>query len=155
MRCPFCGELRDRVIDSRTLENGVAIRRRRQCEACQKRYTTYERVDELLQIVKRGGYKELYDRQKVINGIRAASKNRPVTVDEISNIVDEIEDALRDIGQEIPSETIGKLVLDHLREVDEVAYVRFASVYKGFENAGDFQKEVHLLTKLTEPKKRK
>ena len=156
MRCPWCQTLDDKVVDSRLADDGGAIRRRRECLACGRRYTTYERIEEApLWVVKRGGEREPFDRSKVISGLRAATKNRPVTDDQLETVAHQVEEALRGSGAEVPSQQIGLAVLERLRELDEVAYLRFASVYKGFEDIGDFEREVGLLTKTTEPKRRR
>ena len=155
MRCPWCQSLDDRVVDSRLAEDGVAIRRRRECTACGRRFTTYERLEEApLWVLKRGGQREPFDRAKVIAGVRSATKNRPVGEDELEALAQDVEDALRGLGAEVTSQQVGLAVLERLREVDEVAYLRFASVYKGFEDVGDFQREVGLLTKTTAPKRK-
>jgi transcriptional repressor NrdR len=155
VRCPWCQSLEDKVVDSRLAEDGVAIRRRRECLSCNRRFTTYERLEEApLWVVKRGGQREPFDRVKVVAGVRAATKNRPVSEERLEEIAQEVEDALRGEGAEVESQQIGVAVLERLRDVDDVAYLRFASVYKGFEDLGDFQREVGLLTKTTEPKRR-
>ena len=155
MRCPWCQSLDDKVVDSRLAEDGAAIRRRRECLSCNRRYTTYERLEEApLWVLKRGGGREPFDRAKVVAGVRAATKNRPVTEDQLEELAVQVEEALRGEGAELTSEQIGRAVLERLRELDEVAYLRFASVYKGFEDVGDFEREVGLLTKTTEPKRR-
>ena len=137
-------------------EDGVAIRRRRECTACAQRYTTFERIEELpLVVEKRSGAREPFDRSKVTAGIRAACKNRPVEDGAISRVAQEIEDELRTRGDAVvTTQDLGIVVLERLKGLDEVAYVRFASVYKGFEELGDFQREVGLLTKSTAPKPR-
>ena len=155
MRCPWCQSLDDKVVDSRLAEDGAAIRRRRECLSCNRRYTTYERLEEApLWVLKRGGAREPFDRAKLIAGVRAATKNRPVTEEQLEELAAQVEDALRGEGAELTSEQIGRAVLERLRDLDEVAYLRFASVYKGFEDVGDFEREVGLLTKTTEPKRR-
>jgi len=155
VRCPWCQSLDDRVVDSRLAEDGAAIRRRRECTACGGRFTTYERLDEApLWVLKRGGQREPFDRAKVIAGVRAATKNRPVSEEQLDTLALEVEEALRHLGAEVSSQQIGVAVLEGLRELDEVAYLRFASVYKGFEDVGDFQREVGLLTKTTAPKRK-
>jgi transcriptional repressor NrdR len=141
------------VVDSRLAEDGAAIRRRRECTACGGRFTTYERLEEApLWVLKRSGQREPFDRAKVVAGMRAATKNRPVSEDALDALAQDVEDALRGAGADVTSQQIGLAVLERLREVDEVAYLRFASVYKGFEDVGDFQREVGLLTKTTAPK---
>jgi transcriptional repressor NrdR len=141
------------VVDSRATEDGAAIRRRRECIGCGSRYTTFERIDEIpLMVVKRSGARQAFDRGKVIDGLRAATKNRPVTEEQLEVMAREVEDELREVGAEPTSEQVGLAVLERLALVDEVAYVRFASVYKGFEGVDDFRREVGLLTKTTAPK---
>jgi len=133
----------------------VAIRRRRECLNCGRRFTTFERVDELpLWVVKRSGDREPFDRAKIVTGVRAATKNRPVTEDQMLELAQRVEDALRERGNEPTSQQVGLAVLEQLKTLDDVAYVRFASVYKGFEDVGDFEREVGLLSKTTEPKQR-
>jgi transcriptional repressor NrdR len=142
-------------VDSRIAEDGVAIRRRRECLRCGRRFTTFERVEEVpLWVLKRSGLREPFDRSKLIAGVRAACKNRPVTEDEFVELAQAVEEKLRMETAEPTSEQVGRAVLEELQQVDKVAAVRFASVYKGFENLGDFQREVGLLTKTTEPKQR-
>jgi transcriptional repressor NrdR len=144
------------VVDSRLADDGAAIRRRRECLGCGRRFTTFERVDEVpLWVVKRSGQREPFDRDKVISGVRAACKNRPVSDEQLNDLAQAVEDRLREGGAEPTSQQVGMAVLEQLRALDEVAYVRFASVYKGFEELGDFQREVGLLTKTTEPKLRR
>lgn len=153
MRCPVCGELEDKVIDSRTAEDGRSIRRRRACLMCGRRFTTFERIEELsLAVVKRSGHREPFDRSKIVAGLKSALKNRPVSEDQIEAVAADIEDVLRSEGSEVLSETVGKMVLEHLRDLDEVGYLRFASVYKGFADVKDFQREFSYLYKDTEPK---
>jgi len=155
VQCPWCRALDDKVVDSRLAEDGVAIRRRRECLSCGRRFTTYERLEEApLWVDKRAGQREPFDRSKLVAGMRAATKNRPVSDKELEDLAQQVEDSLRGEGAEVASQKIGLAVLERLREVDEVAYLRFASVYKGFEDVGDFQREVGLLTKTTEPKRR-
>jgi len=155
VRCPWCQSLDDKVVDSRLAEEGGAIRRRRECLSCNRRYTTYERLEEApLWVVKRGREREPFDRAKLVAGVRAATKNRPVSEVQLEELAQQVEEALRGEGVELTSEQIGRAVLERLRELDEVAYLRFASVYKGFEDVGDFEREVGLLTKTTEPKRR-
>ena len=151
VRCPGCASLDDKVIDSRTADDGAAIRRRRECLGCGRRYTTYERLEEApMVVVKRSGQRSPFDRQKIVAGIRAAAKNRPVSPDELEALGVEIEEALRLEGPDVTTEQIGRAVLDRLRDVDEVAYLRFVSVYKGFEDLTDFEREVVLLTRAPE-----
>jgi len=143
------------VVDSRLSEEGSAIRRRRECLGCGRRFTTFERVEELpLSVVKRSGQREPFDRGKLIAGVRAACKNRPVTDEQLQELAQQVEEALRVDTATPTSQQVGVAVLEQLQSVDEVAYVRFASVYKGFEDLGDFQREVGRLTKTTAPKRR-
>ncbi len=133
-------------------EDGAAIRRRRECIGCGNRFTTFERVDEVpLMVIKRSGARQPFDRGKVVDGLRSATKNRPVTEEQLDVMAAEVEDEMREVADPT-TEQVGLAVLERLREVDEVAYLRFASVYKGFEGADDFRREVGLLTKTTAPK---
>lgn len=153
MRCPRCAGLDDKVVDSRASEDGSAIRRRRECLSCGRRFTTYERLEEVpLVVVKRSGQRQLFDRAKVVAGVAAAAKNRPVRREQMEALAAEVEETLKLEGNEVRSEQIGRAVLGQLRAMDPVAYVRFASVYKGFSELEDFEREVVLLTKETQPK---
>ena len=145
-----CGSEDTRVIDSRSAEHGKAIRRRRECEGCQHRFTTFERyVDPsapiALMVIKRSGGAEAFDRTKITAGVTAATKGRPVESMQIDRLADEIEDLVRAEGGSIRSDAVGLAVLDRLRDLDHVAYLRFASVYKGFDEVGDFVRELALL----------
>ncbi|HEX9920609.1 MAG TPA: transcriptional regulator NrdR [Candidatus Methylomirabilis sp.] len=144
MKCPFCGHDEDRVIDSRSTEEGTAIRRRRECLKCQGRFTSYERVEtHPLIVIKQDGRREPFDRQKVLSGIRKACQKRPISTQQIEEIVSEIEKVLSDrMKREVDSTEIGELIMERLQALDQVAYVRFASVYRRFEDASDFVKEV-------------
>jgi transcriptional repressor NrdR len=143
----------DKVIDSRMADGGAATRRRRECVACGRRFTTFERVEELqLFVVKRSGARVPFDRTKIHDGIRRAAKNRPISEDDIAALAAGVEDEVREFGPEVGSEVVGKAVLDRLRSLDQVTYLRFASVYKGFEDLTDFEREVGLLQKTTTPK---
>jgi transcriptional repressor NrdR len=153
VRCPQCASLDDKVVDSRTSEEGAAIRRRRECLACGRRYTTYERLEEAPFVaVKRSGLRQPFDRAKVIDGVRAAAKNRPVDVRAMEALAGEVEESLRMEGSEVSTQDVGLAVLGRLRALDEVAYLRFASVYKDFRDVEDFRREVGELTKETAPK---
>jgi transcriptional repressor NrdR len=154
MRCPRCGGLDDKVVDSRAADDGGTIRRRRQCLACDARFTTYERIEEIpLVVVKRSGQRVPFDRVKVAGGVRAAAKNRPLIDEELDALAEAIEDHLRVSGvSEVTSEQVGLAVLERLRQLDQVAYVRFASVYRGFSEPADFEREITLLAKSSEPK---
>ena len=147
MKCPFCDNPDTRVIDSRPTEEGHAIRRRRGCDKCNKRVTTYEKVEEtILMVVKKDGKREAFDRSKLLRGIARACEKRPVTMAAMEGMVDEIE---RNLGstmeKEVASDRIGELVMDQLKQVDEVAYVRFASVYRQFTDVNTFVKEIEKL----------
>ena len=148
MKCPYCGNMDTRVIDSRPVDEAASIRRRRICDKCRKRFTTYEKVEETtLMVVKKDGSRELFDRNKVRNGIVTACKKRPVTTEQIDNLVDSIERRLNNMMQkEIISTAIGEVILESLRELDEVAYVRFASVYKHFDDVKSFISEIEKLS---------
>lgn len=149
MRCPKCHADDTKVIDSREAEEGTAIRRRRSCVSCAHRFTTYERLEEVpLVVVKSTGGREPFERAKLIAGVSAACKGRPVTAEQIEQLGESIEDEVRLRGPEVPTAELGLEVLDRLRSLDEVAYLRFASVYKGFDAAADFQRELVLLKKL-------
>lgn len=149
MKCPFCGSPRDRVVDTRSARYGKATRRRRECLDCKKRYTTYEYIESVvLTVVKRDGRREPFDRQKLMAGIVTACKKRPVSLDQIETVVEEIENELQNLSQtEIKSREIGKRVMNKLHDIDEVAYVRFASVYRQFKDIGQFMKELKRLLK--------
>lgn len=154
MRCPACRAEDTKVVDSRTANDGAAIRRRRLCLSCGHRFTTYERSEEVpLVVVKRSGQREPFDRAKVVSGLRAAAKGRPVTTEQLENVAVDVEDTMRLDGPEVSSAQVGVAVLDALRNLDEVAYLRFASVYKGFGAASDFERELTLLAKGTPPKR--
>lgn len=154
MFCPYCGKEEDKVVDSRTAEEGRAIRRRRECLECGRRYTTFERAEEVpLLVAKRNGVEEPFDLEKVIAGIRMAVKNRPVTDAEVTALAVDVEEAMRaDSRRPIPSSEIGREVLERLRELDDVAYLRFASVYKDFQELDDFEREAAVLLKRSPPK---
>ena len=148
MRCPFCHDLESKVIDSRSSEEGVAIRRRRECLACERRFTTYERIEEEpLFIIKKDGRREPFKREKIIAGLRKACEKRPFSFETIENITDEVEREIRKRNEnEIPSALIGELIMERLKNIDQVAYVRFASVYREFKDLDIFMRELeHLL----------
>jgi transcriptional repressor NrdR len=142
MLCPACGASNIRVIDSRPAENGTSIRRRRECEICEHRFTTYERLEPQLMVRKRSGQLEAFSPPKLASGISAALADRPVSGSDVESLVDDLEEAVRSRGPQVTSEEIGRLVLDCLRDLDEVAYLRYASVYKEFQGAADFEKEM-------------
>ncbi len=148
MKCPFCQALENKVIDSRLSKDGHVIRRRRECEKCERRFTTYERVEEILpMVVKKDGSREMFDPRKVLQGIRKACEKRPVPVSSMEQIVESLERELQESGEkEIPTSYIGERVMEALRRVDGVAYVRFASVYRSFRDVTEFLDELkHLL----------
>jgi transcriptional repressor NrdR len=154
VRCPLCSGNDDKVVDSRTADDGGAIRRRRECLACGHRYTTFERIEEqAFVVVKRSGDRMAFDRARIEAGLAAAAKGRPVSDSQMAALAREIEEEVRLEGAEVTTERIGRVVLDRLRVLDEVAYMRFASVYKGFDGAEDFARELETLTKATEPKR--
>jgi transcriptional repressor NrdR len=152
VHCPSCHADDTKVVDSRLAEEGAAIRRRRQCLTCSYRFTTYERVEEVpLVVVKSDGTRQPFDRDKITFGVRAATKGRAVDPAQVEALATAVEDDMRMQGGEVTSSQIGLTVLDRLRLIDEVAYLRFASVYKNFDAASDFQSELELLSKLAEP----
>lgn len=159
MRCPACGSFDDKVVDSRHAPDGTSIRRRRACLACQERFTTFERLEEQpLSVVKRSGERQPFDRAKVVAGLAAATKGRPVAAEQLDEVAAAVEEALRLEGPDVPSADVGRTVLEHLRGLDVVAAVRFASVYKEFDDLADFERELteltqSALTKATEPKR--
>ena len=155
VRCPFCSADDDRVIDSRLAEDGVAIRRRRECANCNQRYTTFERIEEIgLYVLKRSGDREPFTRAKILSGVRSAAKNRPVDDEMLNGVAVTVEEAMRLLNRDVTSEEVGMATLETLRDIDDVAYVRFASVYKGFEGTEDFAREIGMLVKTTAPKHR-
>jgi transcriptional repressor NrdR len=144
MRCPYCSSLENKVVDSRMGKEGESIRRRRECLACEGRFTTYERVEEVLpSVIKKDGRREPFDRLKILNGLKKSCEKRPVSVDVLEKTVADIEKSLQEKGlKEIPSAVIGEEVMDRLHQVDEVAYVRFASVYRSFRDINEFMNEL-------------
>ena len=151
MKCPYCGHLESKVVDSRPSDEGSSIRRRRECLACHKRFTTYETMESLpLMVVKKDGSRQSFDKSKLLNGMIRACEKRPVSFGTLEGIADEIEQTLQnEMNREIPSARIGELVMERLKKVDEVAYVRFASVYRQFKDLNTF---MHELNKLLEDK---
>jgi transcriptional repressor NrdR len=144
------------VLDSRSAEEGAAVRRRRECSKCETRFTTYERIDELpLYVLKRSGDKEPFERAKIVSGLEAATKGRPVTPEQLAELAVQVEDAMRLTGGDVTSAQVGQAVLTRLRKLDEVAYLRFASVYKEFDDTSDFRREITMLEKRTAAKPRK
>ena len=144
MKCPFCGHNEEKVIDSREAADGVAIRRRRECDACHRRYTTYERLEEHpLLVVKRDGRRESFDRKKILAGVIKACEKRPVPAEKMEALVDEVErEIAQEFEREVPSVEIGERLMRRIHELDEVAYVRFASVYRSFKDINQFMKEL-------------
>jgi len=153
VNCPFCGHAKDRVVDSRESREGAVVRRRRQCLECERRFTTYERIDEVpYMVVKKDGRREKFDRQKVLSGLLKACEKRPVSMSKLAEIVDEVEARLADgVEREINTTEIGELLMVRLRAMDKIAYVRFASVYRDFQDVGAFLNE---LKNLIRQKKR-
>lgn len=149
MRCPFCQSDETKVLDSRQIEGGTAIRRRRECDVCTKRFTTYEKYEEFqLMVVKKDGRREPFSRQKLLAGLHKACEKRPVSTEQLENMVSEIERQLRDINdREVPSDLIGEAVIEKLFETDEIAYIRFASVYRQFKDIQKFMEELNELVK--------
>ncbi len=149
MRCPFCGHMEDRVVDSRELGEGNQVRRRRECLSCAKRYTTYERIEEVpALVVKRDGHRAPYERAKVLGGLIRACEKRPVTLRQLEEMADAVEAAInRKDDREIPSQEIGQILMARLRALDQIAYVRFASVYRRFEDIEQFLVELERLRK--------
>ena len=149
MRCPYCSYSESKVIDSRPAEEGTTIRRRRECLSCGKRFTTYEIMERLpLLVIKRDGSRQSFDRMKVIGGMVKACEKRPVPVDEIERVADEIEQELQSsLEREVSSAQIGEMIMDRLKELDQVAYVRFASVYRQFKDINTFLEELNKLLK--------
>ena len=147
MRCPFCSNADTKVIDSRPTEEGFAIRRRRGCDNCGRRFTTYEKIEEtILMVVKKDARREVFDRNKVLNGIVKACEKRPVSMTQIETMVNDIEKTLTNlVEKEVSSDYIGELVMEELKKVDEVAYVRFASVYRQFTDVNTFIREIEKL----------
>jgi transcriptional repressor NrdR len=149
MKCPFCGHQEDKVVDSRSSKEGRAIRRRRQCLKCEKRYTTYEYVENVsLSIIKNDGRIEEYDRDKLRNGLILACKKRPISIKKIESVVDKIENQIQNLSStEVSSKEIGETVIKELQKLDEVAYVRFASVYRQFKDKDEFLRELQDMNK--------
>lgn len=150
MRCPFCSHFESKVVDSRPTDEGSSIRRRRECLACGKRFTTYETIESLpLVVIKKDGSRQTFDRNKILNGLVKACEKRPVPLSVLETAVAEIEQQLlNSLNREVNSEYIGELVMEHLKEIDEVAYVRFASVYRQFKDINTFMSELSKLLEL-------
>jgi transcriptional repressor NrdR len=148
--CPFCGHIEDRVIDSRESKEGDSVRRRRQCLSCEKRFTTYERIDEVpYMVIKKDGRREKFDRQKVLGGLLKASEKRPISVGRLSELVNQVESMVTDsTDREISTIDIGEYLMDSLKEIDKIAYVRFASVYRDFQDEEAFFNELKNLMRM-------
>ena len=147
MRCPFCGHLEDKVVDSREAKDGDAIRRRRECLECGRRFTSYERIDEIpYMVVKKDGRRETFDRHKIMSGLMRACEKRPISTAQLESIVDEVEKEVQDsLDREVSTSEIGKIIMRRLKSLDKVAYVRFASVYLEFEDVSAFMTELKAL----------
>jgi len=147
MKCPFCGNIDDRVIDSRMSKDGDVIRRRRECLKCERRFTSYEKVDDIFPFVeKKDGRREQYERQKILSGLQKACEKRPISLDTLEEVADRIERSILSTGnKEVKSTFIGEMVMEHLKKLDKVAYVRFASVYREFKDVNEFMEEVKTL----------
>lgn len=144
MRCPYCGHQEDKVVDSREAGDGLATRRRRECLGCSRRFTTYERIEEILPaVVKKDGRREPFDRKKILEGLTRACQKRPVSAAQIEALIAAVERQVQELGEkEVPSRVVGEAVMTRLRDLDPVAFVRFASVYRAFEDVGDFMSEL-------------
>ena len=144
MKCPFCGHTENKVIDSRISKDGKAVRRRRECLGCTKRFTTYEYVEDVLpMVVKKDGRRELFDRQKILNGVKKACEKRPISMESIDKLVENVEQSCQEMQlEEISSTLIGEKIMSELKAFDGVAYVRFASVYRQFRDVGEFMSEL-------------
>lgn len=149
MRCPFCGHSESKVIDSRESKNGLSIRRRRECLSCERRFTTYEKIEEIpYMVIKKDGKRQRFDSQKLLQGLLKACEKRPVPLSELEEIVEEIEAMLQERPEkEIATSEIGRFVMERLKVLDKVAYVRFASVYREFKDVLEFKKELEVLLK--------
>lgn len=149
MKCPFCSYKSSKVINSRSIDEGTSIRRRRLCKRCKRRFTTYERIEPLnLLVIKRDGTREFYDRNKILTGVLKACEKRPISREEVENLINRVEEKIKKLKvNEISSIKIGELVIRFLKKLDKVAYIRFASVYKYFKDVKDFQKEIKTIEK--------
>lgn len=153
MRCPFCGHIEDKVVDSREAKDGDAIRRRRECLGCGRRFTSYERIDEIpYMVVKKDGRRETFDRGKILNGLLRACEKRPISVGQLEGIVDDAEKEVQEsLDRELSTTEIGKVIMKRLKNLDKVAYVRFASVYLEFEDVSAFMNELKALVSSRSP----
>lgn len=147
LKCPFCNHMESKVVDSRPTEDGSVIRRRRECFNCAKRFTTYEKIEDIpLMVIKKGGQRELFNRNKIMNGILKACEKRPISIKQVEDIVDIIEkDVYQNLEREVSSEFIGEKIMERLKDIDQVAYVRFASVYRQFRDINTFMQELNKL----------
>ncbi len=147
MKCPYCDFMESKVVDSRATEEGSSIRRRRECIGCGRRFTTYERLDEIpLMVIKKDGRREVFSSDKIITGVLKASQKRPISYEVIEDLAQDIERELRNqMDREVPSQAIGEMIMERLRQIDEVTYVRFASVYRQFKDIGRFMEELEKL----------
>lgn len=154
MRCPFCGFMESKVLDSRSAEEGSSIRRRRECLSCAKRFTTYEVLEELpLMVVKKDGKREMFDKNKLLNGLIRACEKRPIPISRLEMLADQVEKDIRNtMEREVMTRQIGETVMQHLKEIDQVAYVRFASVYRQFADINNFMQELNALMKAQKEK---
>jgi transcriptional repressor NrdR len=159
MLCPFCGHIEDKVVDSRESKEGDSIRRRRECLYCGRRFTSYERIDEIpYMVIKKDGRREEYDRNKILGGLRRACEKRPISVSQLESIADQIEKVVQDsVDREVSTNEIGKIIMRRLKALDKVAYVRFASVYLEFEDVSEFMSELKSLVqaRVERPKEKK
>lgn len=156
MRCPFCGEVEDKVVDSREAKDGDSIRRRRECIGCGKRFTSYERIDEIpYMVVKKDGKREKFDRNKILSGLLRASEKRPISAMQLEQVVDQVEKYVQDSpDKERKSSGLGKIIMRELKKLDKVAYVRFASVYLEFEDVSEFMTELKYLVQTRRTRKK-
>jgi transcriptional repressor NrdR len=147
MKCPFCSDMENKVVDSRLTKDGMEIRRRRECQSCEKRFTTYERIEEILpMVVKKDGRREPFDRHKILSGVKKACEKRPISIIQMEELIDGIERKLQDSeAKEIHVDKLGEQLMEALRDLDEVAYVRFASVYRSFRDINEFMSELKSL----------
>jgi transcriptional repressor NrdR len=154
MKCPFCGFENDKVVDSRESKEGESIRRRRECLKCEKRFTTYERIDEIpYMVVKKDGRREKFERQKVLAGLLRACEKRPISMGKMEQIVNEVEQYVIDSPErERTASELGEQIMNHLKQIDKVAYIRFASVYRDFKDVGEFHSELESLLNIKEDK---
>ena len=156
MRCPYCGIIEDKVVDSREAKDGDSIRRRRECLGCGRRFTSYERIDEIpYMVVKKDGRREKFERNKIMNGLRRSVEKRPISLNQLDEIIDTVEKYVQDSSdRERQTNEIGKIIMNELKKLDKVAYVRFASVYLEFEDVSEFMNELKYLVRQRKPKRK-